>query len=42
MRRGLGEGVEVVSRRVDGTDHDTVSQAVEVWEEIFSLMKCSK
>ncbi|KAL4914500.1 Alpha/Beta hydrolase protein [Aspergillus aurantiobrunneus] len=37
--RGLGEGVEVVSRKLEGTDHDTVSQAVEVWEEIFSLIK---
>ncbi|KAJ5278716.1 hypothetical protein N7478_004088 [Penicillium angulare] len=26
-----------VSRTVEGTDHDTVCQAVEVWEEIFSV-----
>jgi hypothetical protein len=35
--RGAGEGVDFDSRRVEGTDHDTVSQAAEVWEEIFAL-----
>ncbi|KAL4886513.1 Alpha/Beta hydrolase protein [Aspergillus karnatakaensis] len=40
--RNLGEGsdgVEFISRVVDGTDHDTVSQAVEVWEEIFASIR---
>lgn len=34
-----GSEISFVSRTVEGTDHDTVSQAVEVWEEIFSLVK---
>jgi hypothetical protein len=37
--RGAGEGVDFESRRVEGTDHDTVSQAAEVWEEIFALLR---
>ncbi|KAL4926431.1 alpha/beta fold hydrolase [Aspergillus undulatus] len=37
---GKGQkGVEFVTRTVKGTDHDTLAQAVEVWEEIFSLVK---
>ncbi|KAL3447447.1 alpha/beta-hydrolase [Aspergillus insuetus] len=37
--RGAGEGVDFDSRRVEGTDHDTVSQAAEVWEQIFALLR---
>jgi hypothetical protein len=37
--RGAGEGVEFDARRVEGTDHDTVSQAAEIWEEIFALFR---
>lgn len=32
------EGVTFVTKKVDGTDHDTLAQSVEVWEEIFSLV----
>ncbi|KAL5336979.1 Alpha/Beta hydrolase protein [Aspergillus crustosus] len=38
----LGEGydgIEYTARMVKGTDHDTVSQAVEVWEEIFASVQ---
>ncbi|KAJ0417395.1 alpha/beta-hydrolase [Aspergillus carlsbadensis] len=37
--KGAGEGVDFESRRVEGTDHDTVSQAAEVWEGIFGLLR---
>jgi pimeloyl-ACP methyl ester carboxylesterase len=37
--RCAGEGVDFDARRVEGTDHDTVSQAAEVWEEIFALFR---
>jgi hypothetical protein len=33
------EGIDYVSTTVDGMDHDTVAQAVEVWEEIFSSVQ---
>lgn len=33
------EAIEFVSTTVDGTDHDTLAQSVEVWEEIFSLIQ---
>ncbi|KAL2821407.1 Alpha/Beta hydrolase protein [Aspergillus cavernicola] len=32
------QGVEFFSRVIDGTDHDTVIQSVEVWEEILTLV----
>lgn len=35
---GGREGVEFLGKKMLGTDHDTVSMAVEVWEEIFSLV----
>ncbi|KAL4947248.1 Alpha/Beta hydrolase protein [Aspergillus filifer] len=34
-------GVTYVGRTVQGTDHDTLAQAVEVWEEIFGLVSGS-
>ncbi|KAL2843281.1 Alpha/Beta hydrolase protein [Aspergillus pseudodeflectus] len=37
--RGAGDGVDFDARRVEGTDHDTVSQAAEVWVEIFALFR---
>lgn len=30
------EGIDYISTTIDGTDHDTLVQSVEVWEEIFS------
>ncbi|RHZ62993.1 hypothetical protein CDV55_102910 [Aspergillus turcosus] len=33
------DGIDYVSSTVDGTDHDTVVQSVEVWEEIFSSVQ---
>ncbi|KAL4783348.1 Alpha/Beta hydrolase protein [Aspergillus varians] len=33
------EGVDFVCRTIEGTDHDAVAQSVEVWEEIFSLVR---
>ncbi|KAF7131469.1 hypothetical protein CNMCM5793_004694 [Aspergillus hiratsukae] len=33
------DGIDYVSCTVDGTAHDTVVQAVEVWEEIFSSVQ---
>jgi hypothetical protein len=37
--RGAGEGVGFESRRVEGTDHDTVSQSAKVWKQIFALFR---
>ncbi|KAL3434501.1 Alpha/Beta hydrolase protein [Aspergillus tetrazonus] len=36
---GVEEGVDFVSTTVDGTDHDTVAQSVDVWEAILTLVK---
>ncbi|KAL4757864.1 alpha/beta fold hydrolase [Aspergillus foveolatus] len=36
---GVEEGVDFVSTTVNGTDHDTVAQSVDVWEAIFTLVK---
>ncbi|KAL2813992.1 Alpha/Beta hydrolase protein [Aspergillus granulosus] len=36
--RDAGDGVDFGSRWVEGTDHDTISQAAEVWEEVFRLV----
>ncbi|GIK01787.1 hypothetical protein Aspvir_005828 [Aspergillus viridinutans] len=33
------KAVDYVSTTVDGTDHDTLVQSVEVWEEIFSSVR---
>lgn len=33
------DGIDFVSKTIEGSDHDTLSQSVEVWEEIFSLVK---
>lgn len=33
------EAVDFVSRTIDGSDHDTVAQSVEVWEDIFASIK---
>lgn len=33
------EAIDYESTTVDGTDHDTVVQSVEVWEEIFSSVQ---
>ncbi|RHZ44038.1 uncharacterized protein CDV56_100037 [Aspergillus thermomutatus] len=33
------EAIDYVSTTVDGTDHDTLVQAVGVWEEIFSSIQ---
>ncbi|KAJ5986740.1 hypothetical protein N7451_011105 [Penicillium sp. IBT 35674x] len=33
------EAIDFVSKEVEGSDHDTVALSVEVWEEIFSLVK---
>ncbi|KAL2839490.1 Alpha/Beta hydrolase protein [Aspergillus pseudoustus] len=37
--RDAGEGVDFGSKWVEGTDHDTVSQAAEVWEGIFGFLR---
>lgn len=31
-------GIDFITRTVEWSDHDTVSQAVEVWEDIFSAV----
>lgn len=31
--------IDSVSREIEGSDHDTIALSVEVWEEIFSLVK---
>ncbi|KAL4982873.1 alpha/beta-hydrolase [Aspergillus falconensis] len=36
---GVEQGIGFVSTTVDGTDHDTVAQSVEVWETIFDLVQ---
>ncbi|GES62413.1 hypothetical protein ATEIFO6365_0005039000 [Aspergillus terreus] len=33
------EAVDFVSRTIAGSDHDTVAQSVEVWEDIFASIK---
>jgi hypothetical protein len=33
------EPIDYVSTIVDGTDHDTLVQSAEVWEEIFSSVQ---
>ncbi|KAF7182826.1 hypothetical protein CNMCM7691_002487 [Aspergillus felis] len=33
------EAIDYVSTTVDGTDHDTLVQSVEVWEEVFSSVQ---
>ncbi|KAL3467181.1 Alpha/Beta hydrolase protein [Aspergillus heterothallicus] len=37
--RDVAEGVDFESKWVPGTDHDTVSQAAEVWEQIFGMLR---
>ncbi|KAL5359101.1 Alpha/Beta hydrolase protein [Aspergillus floccosus] len=38
--KALGtEAISFASRTIDGSDHDTVMQSVEVWEDIFSAIK---
>ncbi|KAL6238389.1 hypothetical protein BDW75DRAFT_201673 [Aspergillus navahoensis] len=34
---GIEEGIGLVSTTIDGTDHDTVAQSIEVWKAIFGL-----
>lgn len=34
---GMEEPIDFTSKTIDGTDHDTLVQSVEVWEEIFAM-----